>query len=86
MTTGGRGAAGIVVVLVVLVEELREQLGLLLLTRIDQVHVGADFGGVELDHVVGEALHRRDDLALEEQEANDVRGAAIELRSDVLGR
>ena len=49
------------------------------------MHLGADFGGVELDHVVTEALDGGDDLALQEQEANDVGGAAIQLGSDVLG-
>ena len=72
VTIGGRGLGGDLVVLVVLVEELREQRGLLLLAGIDEVHDGADFGGVELDHVVREALHGRDDLALEEEEAHDV--------------
>ena len=86
VTTGGRGDGGDGLVLVVFVEELREQLGFFLLTRVDEVDLGADFGGVELDHVVREALDGGDDLALEEQEANDVRGAAVELGSDVLRR
>ena len=77
---------GNLVVLVVFVKELREERGLLLLAGIDHVHAGADFGGVELDHVIAQALHGRDDLALQEQEADNVRGTAIELRSDVLGR
>ncbi len=51
-------------VLFVFVKELGEQRGLLLLTRVYEVHHRADFGGVELDHVVGEALDRRDDFAL----------------------
>jgi len=55
---------GDVVVLVVLVEELRNELGFFLLTRVDEVHFGAHFGGVELDHVVAETLYRGDDLAL----------------------
>ena len=49
---GRRGTRGNGVVLVVLVEELREELGLLLLAGIDQVDLRADLGGVELDHVV----------------------------------
>ena len=80
---GGTGLGGDLVVLVVLVEELREQRRLLLFTGIDEVHDGPDLGGVQLDHVVAQALHGRDDLALEEQEAHDVRGAAVELGSDV---
>ena len=83
VTTGGRGVGGNLVVLVVLVEELREQRGLLLLTGIDHVHARADFGGVELDHVVTETLHRGDDLTLQEEEAHDVGGAAVQLRTDV---
>ena len=55
----------------------------MLLTGIDHVHARADFGGVELDHVVAETLHRGDDLTLQEEESHDVGGTAIELRSDV---
>ena len=77
--------AFLLVVLVVFVEELGEQRGLLLLPGIDHVDRRADFGGVELDHVVAETLDRGDDLTLQEEESHDVGGAAIELRSDVLG-
>ena len=49
----------------------------------DEVHDGADFGRVQLDHVVSETLHRGDDLTLEEQEADDVRRTAVQLRTDV---
>ncbi len=73
-------------VVILFVEELGEKLGLFLLTGIDEMDFSADFGGVELDHVVRETLHGGDDLPLEKQETNDVRGTAIELRSHVLGR
>ena len=84
MTIGGRGVAGDLVVLVVLVKEFGEQCRLLLFTWIDQVNRGPHLGGVQLDHVVAETLHGGDDLALKKQKTNDVRGAAIELGTHVL--
>ena len=60
--------------------------GLLLLARVDQLDPRADLGGEQLDHVVGERLGRRHHLALEEEEADDVAGGAVELRTELLGR
>jgi len=65
---GRARCGGDLVVLVVFVEELGEQRGLLLLPGIDHVDRRADFGGVELDHVVAETLDRGDDLTLQEEE------------------
>ena len=72
--------------LLVLLEVAGEQLGLLLLAGVDQAHVGADLGREQLDHVVGQRLGGRDHLALQEQEAHDVPGAAVELGPEVAGR
>ena len=71
------------VLLVLVLEVAGQQLGLLLLAGVDQADVGADLGREELDHVVGQRLGRRDHLALEEQEADDVTGAAVELGPEV---
>ena len=61
------------------------QLDLLLLTGIDQPDLGADLGGEQLDHVVGERLRRGDHLALLQQEAHDVGRGAVELGTELLG-
>ena len=71
----------LLVLLVLLVEVAGQELGLLLLAGVDQAHVGADLGGEQLDHVVGQRLGRHDHLALQEQEAHDVTGAAVQLRA-----
>ena len=58
---------GLVLLFVVLVlEVLREELGLLLLTRVDEAHVRAELGREQLDHVVGQRLGGRHHLALEQ--------------------
>ena len=44
--------------------ELALQLDLLLLAGVDEADLGADLGGEQLDHVVGERLGGRDHLAL----------------------
>ena len=74
------------VLLVLVLEVAGQQLRLLLLAGVDQAHVGADLGGEELDHVVGQRLGRHDHLALQQQEAHDVAGAAVELGPEVAGR
>ena len=75
-----RPLVGLVLFLVVL-EVAGQELGLLLLARVDQPDVGADLGREELDHVVGQRLGGHDHLALEQQETHDVTGAAVELRA-----
>ena len=74
------------VLLVLLVEVAGQELRFLLLAGVDQAHVGTDLGGEQLDHVVGQRLGRHDHLALQQQEADDVTGAAIQLRTEVAGR
>ena len=86
VTTGGPRPQVGVVLLVLLLEVPGQQLGLLLLAGVDQAHVGAELGGEQLDHVVGERLGGRDHLALQEQEAHDVAGAAVELGPEVACR
>ena len=86
VTTGGRGRSPSSALLLVVLEVLGLKLGLLLLAGVDQAHLGADLGGEELDHVVGERLGRGDHLALQEQEADDVAGRAVELRAELLRR
>ena len=66
-------------------EVLGLELGLLLLARVDQADLGAELGGEQLDHVVAERLGGGDDLALEEQEADDVAGGAVELGPELAG-
>ena len=75
-----------VVLLVLVLEVAGQQLGFLLLAGVDQADVGADLGREELDHVVGQRLRRHDHLALQQQEADDVAGAAVELGPEVAGR
>ena len=75
-----------VVLLVLVLEVAGQELRLLLFARVDQPHVGADLGREELDHVVGQRLRRHDHLALQEQEAHDVTGAAVELRAEIASR
>ena len=72
--------------LVVVVEELGQQLGLALLARIDQSDLGAELGGEQLDHVVGQRLGGRDHLPLQQQEADHVTGGAVQLGTEVAGR
>ena len=79
-------ALGILVVGVLVVEVLELELGFLLLAGVDQSHDGADLGGEQLDHVVGQAHGGGDHLALLEQEADHVGGRAVQLGPDVLGR
>ena len=86
MTTGGRGPLVGLVLLVLVLEVPGQQLGLLLLAGVDQADVGAELGREQLDHVVGQRLGGRDHLALQEQEADDVAGAAVELGPEVAGR
>ena len=86
VTTGRAGPLVGLVLLVLLLEVAGQQLGLLLLAGVDQAHVGADLGREELDHVVGQRLRRHDHLALQQQEAHDVTGAAVELGPEVAGR
>ena len=76
---------GLVLLLVVVVEELGQQLGLLLLAGVDQADLGAELGGEQLDHVVGQRLGGGDHLPLQEQEADDVAGRAVELGTEVAG-
>ncbi len=80
-----RPLVGLVFLLLVL-EVARQELGLLLLARVDQPDVGADLGREELDHVVGQRLRGHHHLALEQQETHDVTGAAVELRPEVARR
>ncbi len=58
----------------------------MLLAGVDQPDVGAELGGEELDHVVGERLGGRDHLALEEQEPHHVTGGAVDLGTEVACR
>ena len=75
-----------VLLLVLLLEVAGQQLGFLLLARVDQADLGPDLGGEELDHVVGQRLRRHDHLALEHQEADDVTRTAVQLGPEVAGR
>ena len=85
MTGGALGSVVLVLlVLVVDVEELLE-LDLLLLAGVDEADLGADLGGEQLDHVVGQRLGRRDHLALLHEEAHDVGRGAVQLGAEVLG-
>ena len=72
--------------IVLAAEELGPQGGLLLLAGVDQADLGADLGGEQTDHVVGERLGGRDHLALEQEEAHDVAGGAVEARAELLRR
>ena len=58
------------------------ELDLLLLARVDEPDLGADVGGEELDHVVGERLGRRDHLALLHEEPYDVGAGAVQLGTE----
>ncbi len=71
------------VLFVLVLEVAVQQLGFSLLAGVDQAHVGADLGGEQLDHVVGQRLRGHDHLALQQQEAHDVAGAAVQLRAEV---
>ena len=71
---------------VFLLEVARQQLGFLLFTGVDQADVGADLGGEELDHVVGQRLRRHDHLALEHEEPHDVTRAAVQLGPEIARR
>ena len=72
--------------LVVVVEELGQQLGLALLARVDESDLGAEFGGEQLDHVVGQRLGGRDHLPLQQQEADHITGGAVQLGPEVACR
>ena len=85
MTGGRRRQRLVVVVLVVVDVEQLVQLDLLLLARVDEADLGADLGGEQLDHVVGERLGGRDHLALLQQEADDVGRGAVQLGAELLG-
>ena len=61
MTGGARLEQRLVVVVVVV--EQRLQLELLLLAGLDEQDLGAELGGEQLDHLVGERLRGRDHLA-----------------------
>ena len=67
-------------------EVLGLELGFLLLARVDQADLGADLGGEELDHVVAQRLGGGDHLSLEEEEADDVAGRAVELGPELARR
>src|SRR5205085_2849056 len=71
---------------VVLVAEHGLEGHLLLLAGVDEQDVGAQFGGEQLDHVVGQRLGGRHHLALLEQEADDVGRGAVQLGAQLLGR
>ncbi len=75
----------LVVFLLVVAEELGAQGGLLLLTGVDEVDLGADLGREQGDHVVGQWLGRCDHLTLEEQEADDVASGPVEPGAELLG-
>ena len=74
------------VLFVLVLEVAGEQLGFLLLAGVDQPHFGADLGGEQLDHVVAQRLRGHDHLALQQQEAHDVAGAAVQLGPEVARR
>ncbi len=67
-------------------EEAGPQRRLLLLAGVDEPDAGADLGGEELDHVVGEGLGGGHHLPLQEEEAHDVAGRPVELRPELLRR
>ena len=69
-----------------LLEVLGLELGLLLLTGVDETDLRADLGGEQLDHVVAQRLGGGHHLALEEQEPDHVAGGAVELGPELAGR
>ena len=83
--TGGRGRR-LTRFLLVLELEAGQQLGFLLLARVDQPDVGAELRGEQLDHVVGERLGGGDHLALEQQEPDHVTSGAVDLGTEVACR
>ena len=76
----------LVLVLFLVAEELCSQRSLLLLAWVDQPDLGADLGGEEIDHVVGEGLGRGHHLALEKKETHDVAGGPVQARTELLRR
>jgi hypothetical protein len=87
VTTGGRGPQHLVGLLVVLVGKVPGlELGFFLLARLHQTHLSADLGREQLDHVVRKRHGGRHHLALGEQEAHHVCGAAVEPRGQLLSR
>ena len=72
-----------VVLFVLFFEEPGQQLGFLLLAGVDQAHLGADLSREEFDHVVGQRLGRHHHLPLQQQEADDVTGAPVQLGAEV---
>ena len=80
---GRTGLKLALLLILVLFEVLGEDLGLLLLTGVDQAHLGTQLGSEELDHVVGQRLCGGDHLALEEQEPDHVSRRAVQLGAEV---
>ena len=70
----------------IVLEVLRLELSLLLLTRVDEADARPELGGEQLDHVVGERLGGRDHLTLQEEEPDDVAGGAVELGAELTRR
>lgn len=73
-------------VIFVIVEELGEQCRFLFFAWINESYFGANFSGVQLDHVVGQTLRSGDHFPLQEEEANDVGSRSVDLGTEVLGR
>ena len=69
----------LVVFLVVVGGEHRDELDLLLAARLDDQHLRAERLGDQLDHLVGERRGRRDHLARFEQDADEVGRRAVQL-------
>ena len=78
--------ARLLVLLVVAVVEEGLEADLLLLAGLDEHDVGADLQGEQLHLLVREVHRRGDHLAVVEQEADDVRRRAVQLRPELLGR
>ena len=66
------------VLVLVVVAEHRLELELLLLTGLDEEHLGAERLGDQLDHLVGERLRARDHLARVEEQAHEVGRVAVQ--------
>ena len=70
---------------VVVADEQREQLDLLLAAGLDEQHLRAERLGDQLDHLVGERRGRGDHLARFEQDAHEVGRRAVQLRARTPG-